>query len=68
MKTDKEYFEDVGKIIKETVKKWTITVHNDTEYGETVFEVVDISDAEEIIRTFEAFGRDKYTYSLTKEE
>jgi hypothetical protein len=68
MNTDKAYNDDLGKLIEETADKWTVIVHNDTECGEMVFEVVDIHDAEEVIRTFEAFGKHKYTYSLNREE
>jgi hypothetical protein len=51
-----------------TVKMWTLEVHDDKEYGETKFRVIDISDAEKIIKMFEDFGESKYTYSLKKEE
>jgi hypothetical protein len=50
------------------VKMWTLEVHDDKEYGETKFRVIDISDAEKIIKMFEDFGESKYTYSLKKEE
>jgi hypothetical protein len=51
-----------------TVNMWTLEVHDDKEYGTTKFKVIDISDAEKIIKMFEDFGESKYTYSLKKEE
>jgi hypothetical protein len=51
-----------------TVNMWTLEVHDDKEYNTAKFKVIDISDAEKIIKMFEDFGESKYTYSLTKEE
>jgi len=51
-----------------TVNMWTLEVHDDKEYNTTKFKVIDISDAEKIIKMFEDFGESKYTYSLAKEE
>jgi hypothetical protein len=51
-----------------TVNMWTLEVNDDKEYGTTKFKVIDISDAEKIIKMFEDFGESKYTYSLKKEE
>jgi hypothetical protein len=51
-----------------TVNMWTLEVHDDKEYNTTKFKVIDISDAEKIIKMFEDFGESKYTYSLKKEE
>jgi hypothetical protein len=51
-----------------TVNMWTLEVSDDKEYNTTKFRVIDISDAEKIIKMFEDFGESKYTYSLKKEE
>lgn len=61
-KESKKYDETI------TVNMWTLEVHDDKEYGTTKFKVIDISDAEKIIKMFEDFGESKYTYSLKKEE
>jgi hypothetical protein len=58
----KEYDESIE------VNMWTLEVNDDKEYGTTKFKVIDISDAEKIIKMFEDFGESKYTYSLKKEE